>query len=274
MHGESHRRRLDGASLREELTGVGSPWRELSVVNQTGSTNADLLARAAAGDDVAGTVLLAEHQTAGRGRIGRVWSTVPHAQIIMSVGVGANGVDPDAWGWLPLATGLAVVDAVGAVGGIDAGLKWPNDVLVGDRKLAGILAEVAVPASTIVVGLGLNVTLRADEIGEELATSLLELGVASDRDVLVRRLLHELRARIDQWRTADDRLAADYRARSITLGSHVRVELPGKRSLVGRAESIDPRGRLHINCDGEAIAVSAGDVVHLRKAGSRSSGRE
>jgi BirA family transcriptional regulator, biotin operon repressor / biotin---[acetyl-CoA-carboxylase] ligase len=267
MHGESLRRPLDGASLREELTGTGSPWRELTVVDQTGSTNADLLARAAAGDDVTDTVLIAEHQTAGRGRVGRVWSTVPHAQITMSFGVGANGVNPDAWGWLPLATGLAVVDAVGAVHGIDAGLKWPNDVQVGDRKLAGILAEVAVPASTIVVGVGLNVTLRGDEIGEEHATSLLELGVESDRDVLVRRLLREMRVRIDEWRTADPRLAADYRARSITIGSDVRVELPGKRSLVGRAESIDSRGRLQMDCDGEAITVSAGDVVHLRKTG-------
>ncbi|AGB21752.1 birA, biotin-(acetyl-CoA-carboxylase) ligase [Mycobacterium sp. JS623] len=264
--GDPLRRPLDVATLHADFIATDSPWRELTVVEKTGSTNADLLARAAAGKDVAGAVLIAEHQTAGRGRIGRVWSAVPHAQVLMSVGIGATDVNPDAWGWLPLATGVAVVDAVAAVCRIEAGLKWPNDVLVGDRKLAGILAEVAVPRSTIVVGVGLNVSLRADEVGEPAATSLLELGVKADRNALVRRLLLELRARIDDWRTADPRLADDYRARSLTLGSDVRVELPGQRSLVGKAESIDPQGRLTINSDGDVVTVSAGDVVHLRPA--------
>src|SRR5689334_19827174 len=107
---------LDAASLRDEVAGAGRHWRELDVVEQTGSTNADLLARAAAGEDIAGAVLIAEHQTAGRGRNGRIW-TSPGAQLTMSVVVDGGGVPPDAWGWLPLATGVAVVDTVAAVGG-------------------------------------------------------------------------------------------------------------------------------------------------------------
>jgi BirA family biotin operon repressor/biotin-[acetyl-CoA-carboxylase] ligase len=259
---------LDASSLRDASTGPGSPWRRLDVVAQTGSTNADLLARAAAGEDIDGVVLIAEHQTAGRGRNGRVWSAAPRAQITMSVGVSGSAVATDAWGWLPLAAGVAVVDTVVAVAGVQAGLKWPNDIVVGGGKLAGILAEVATPKPLIVVGVGLNVTLGPDEVADPIATSLLDLGVASpDRDRLSRRLLSELATRIANWRNArgaDARLIADYRARSQTIGSRVRAVLPGGREVVGMARSVDEQGRLLIDSGGDSVAVSAADVVHLR----------
>ena len=161
MDRDSSRQRLRATSLRDKLTGPGRPWRRLDVVEETGSTNADLLARAAAGEDIDGAVLLAEYQSAGRGRHGRSWSTPPRSQIALSVGVGVGAVPNEAWGWLPLLTGVAVVDAVAEVAGVTAGLKWPNDVLVGTGKLAGILAEVAAPEPVVVVGLGLNVTMTA-----------------------------------------------------------------------------------------------------------------
>ena len=102
---------LDATALRDVL--APSPWRRIDVVAETGSTNADLIARAAAGEDIDGVVLVAEHQTAGRGRNGRTWSAVPGAQISMSVGVSADGIPTTAWGWIPLVAGLAVLDAVG-----------------------------------------------------------------------------------------------------------------------------------------------------------------
>jgi BirA family biotin operon repressor/biotin-[acetyl-CoA-carboxylase] ligase len=257
---------LDTPSLRAEVAGPGRHWRQLDVVEQTGSTNADLLARAAAGEDIAGAVLIAEHQSAGRGRNGRVW-TSPGAQLTMSVGVDGGGVPPDSWGWLPLATGVAVVDTV-APFGVDAGLKWPNDVLVGDRKLAGILTEVAAAQRFIVVGIGLNVTLRGDEVPDADATSLRALGVETlDRGQLVAALLRELGTRFSRWREAngaDAGLIADYRARSVTIGSRVRAILPGGGEVLGVAQSIDEQGRLHIDSDAGTVAVSAGDVVHLR----------
>jgi BirA family transcriptional regulator, biotin operon repressor / biotin---[acetyl-CoA-carboxylase] ligase len=243
------------------------------VVAQTGSTNADLLARAAADENIDGAVLIAENQTAGRGRSGRGWQAAPRASITMSVGVNAQPVPADAWGWLPLATGVAVVDAVAAVTDVDVGLKWPNDVLAGGRKLAGILAEVASPKPVIVVGIGLNVTLRSDEVDAPAATSLLELGVASpDRNRLVRRLLHELGMRIANWRNAagaDDRLMADYRAHSVTISSQVRAVLPAGREIIGMARSIDEQGRLVIESEGQVVSLSAGDIVHLRPASRR-----
>ncbi len=264
---------LDAAALRAELIGTGLGWRRLDVVEQTGSTNADLLGRAASGDDVAGAVLIAEHQTAGRGRHGRGWSATPRAQITMSVGVSVVDVPTAGWGWLPLATGVAVVDTVAPLleaTGVQVGLKWPNDVLAGGRKLAGILAEVARPV--VVIGLGLNVTAAPEEIDGPGATSLLDLGVAApDRGRLVCTLLRELGRRIVAWRAArgaDWGLAADYRARSLTIGTPVRVHLPGGKELVGTASGIDDQGRLCLETEGatagQTAVVAAGDVVHLR----------
>lgn len=264
---------LDAAALRAELIGTGLGWRRLDVVEQTGSTNADLLARAAAGDDVAGAVLIAEHQTAGRGRHGRGWSATPRAQVTMSVGVSVVDVPAAGWGWLPLATGVAVVDTVAPLlqpAGVAVGLKWPNDVLAGPAgspgKLAGILAEVSKPV--VVIGLGLNVTQSADEIDGPGATSLLDLGVAApDRTALVSGLLRELGRRIVSWqaaRGADWALAADYRARSLTIGTRVRADLPGGKHIEGTASGIDDQGRLCLDSGGQTIVVAAGDVVHLR----------
>jgi BirA family biotin operon repressor/biotin-[acetyl-CoA-carboxylase] ligase len=260
---------LDAAALRAELIGTGLGWRKLDVVEETGSTNADLLARAAAGTDIAGAVLIAEHQTAGRGRHGRGWSAAPRAQITMSVGVSVVDVPTEGWGWLSLATGVAVVDAVAPLLdgiGVQAGLKWPNDVLAGGGKLAGILAEVARPV--VVIGLGLNVTQSPEEVDGPGATSLLDLGVAApDRNQLVRRLLRELGGRIVGWRAArgaDWQLAADYRARSLTIGTRVRAQLPGGNEIVGAATAVDDQGRLCLETGNETVVVSAGDVVHLR----------
>jgi BirA family transcriptional regulator, biotin operon repressor / biotin---[acetyl-CoA-carboxylase] ligase len=243
-------------------SGLGPPWRHLEVVKETGSTNADLVARAAAGEDIDGVVLIAEHQTAGRGRSGRTWSGVPRAQLTLSVGVAAAGVPPSVWGWLPLAAGLAVVDTVQDVG-VEAALKWPNDVLAGEGKLAGILSEVA--GQTIVVGIGLNVTLRAEEVGEPLVTSLSDLGVADpDRTGLAVALLRRLGERVSDWRAGDERLRAEYRNRCTTIGSSVRAVLPGGGEVVGTAAAVDEQGRLRIQTQDDVVAVSAGDVVHLR----------
>jgi BirA family transcriptional regulator, biotin operon repressor / biotin---[acetyl-CoA-carboxylase] ligase len=266
MDRDQFRTPLDAAALRAELIGTGLGWRQLDIVEQTGSTNADLLARAASGTDVAGAVLIAEHQTAGRGRHGRRWSDSPRAQITMSVGVSVVDVPTAGWGWLSLATGVAVVDTVAAVTGVQAGLKWPNDVLAGGGKLAGILAEVARPV--VVIGLGLNVTQAPEEVDGPGATSLLDLGVpAPDRDQLLRVLLRELGRRIVAWRAArgaDWQLAADYRARSLTIGARVHAQLPGGKELVGTASGIDDQGRLCLETQGETVVISAGDVLHLR----------
>ena len=257
--------------VRHDLVGPGRPLTRLDVVQTTGSTNADLLARHSAGEDIDGAVLIAEHQSAGRGRNGRAWSTPPHSQIALSVGIAARDVPTTAWGWVPLLTGVAVVEAVRATTGLDAKLKWPNDVLVGEGKLAGILAEVAAPDPVIVVGLGLNVTLTAEEAPDPRATSLLMLGSTMlDRSALLGAVLAELTVRIDRWRSAggpDATLVADYRRRSLTLGTRVRALLPGDREIVGVATDLDASGQLSIDTGAQTVTVSAGDITHLRPAG-------
>lgn len=259
---------LDQARLSSIVTGPGRFWRTFDVVAETGSTNADLLARSGAGADIRGAVLAAESQTAGRGRHGRAWITPPRSQISLSAGVDTSGVPPQAWGWLPLATGLAVVKSLAQSAGVSAGLKWPNDVVAGDGKLAGILAEVAPGGDAIVVGIGLNVTPVPGEFPDLGATSLLQLGASElDRNVLMAALLQSLGDLLAQWRGAggaDETLIDEYRRASITLGSRVRAVLPGEREILGTARDVDEWGRLIIETDGQAVTVSAGDITHLR----------
>ncbi len=261
---------LDAQALRAALVG---PWDRLDVVERTGSTNADLLAAAAAGAPDR-TVLVAEHQDAGRGRLARSWVSPPGAGLTVSVLFRPTGVHPSRFGWLPLLAGLAALDAVRSVTGLPAGLKWPNDLLVGEepKKVAGILAEVADPARpAVVVGIGINVdAFPPDQPG---ATSLVaEAGRPVDRAELLVALLTRLAEREAVWRAgrgdADaTRLRADYRAGCHSLGSPVRVELPGGTSVSGIAEDVDADGRLLLlDAAGHRRAVAAGDVVHLRPA--------
>jgi BirA family transcriptional regulator, biotin operon repressor / biotin---[acetyl-CoA-carboxylase] ligase len=249
--------------LRPPVTDDGL-WRDVTVVPQTGSTNADLLEQARAGA-AEGVVLVAEEQTAGRGRLGRTWSAPAGAALTFSVLLRPSDVPPARLGWLPLLTGVAVATAVRAQAGVPASLKWPNDVLVGERKLAGILAEAH--GDAVVVGVGLNVTLRPAELPVPAATSLLIEGAAStDRTSLLAAILTGLAQRYRTWRADPDApgLRADYLRWSATVGREVRAELPGGAVLTGTAADVDDAGRLVLRTPGGLVPVSAGDVVHVR----------
>ncbi|HEY8451717.1 MAG: biotin--[acetyl-CoA-carboxylase] ligase [Micromonosporaceae bacterium] len=271
---------LPVAELRRAVIAAGGPWTRLDVVDSTGSTNDDLVAAARAGEPE-GRVLVAEHQRAGRGRSGRRWVSPPRAGLAVSVllrpgapGGGTAGVPTSRWGWLPMLTGVALAEAVGRVTGLAPALKWPNDLLVDGRKCAGILAEAT--GDAVVVGVGVNVTLREDELppvppGAPPATSLALAGAAcTDRARLLRDLLDRLGSWYGRWRDAAgdaDRcgLRAAYLAGCDTVGRTVRVELPGGGELVGRAETVDDAGRLVVtDASGHRTAVAAGDVRHVR----------
>ena len=160
---------LSEAALTEHIVRPGGLWREVSVMPRTVSTNADLVARAGGGAPE-GLVLAAEEQTAARGRLGRSWLSPPHAALTFSLLVRPVGVPPARRGWLPLLAGVATATAVRQVSGLDAVLKWPNDVLLGPRKLAGVLAEQS--GDAVVIGIGLNVSTARDELpaaGADLA---------------------------------------------------------------------------------------------------------
>lgn len=249
-------------ALREALLDGTGPWTDLRVVRATGSTNADV-AQAAGCGAAEGLVVVAEEQTSGRGRLGRVWTAPARSGLTFSVLLRPELPRP-AWSWLGLLTGLATAEAVGRLGGLEVGLKWPNDVLVGQRKLAGVLAEVA--GDAVVVGVGLNVSLRADELPVPVATSLaIEDSAVTDRDPVLRAVLRGVgrwyRLLLAAGGDADAAgLRTAYRRRCTTLGREVRVELPGGPPVAGVAEDVDASGRLLVG----GRAVSAGDVLHVR----------
>ncbi|MFE5397938.1 biotin--[acetyl-CoA-carboxylase] ligase [Streptomyces sp. NPDC056568] len=267
---------LSSTALRRGLVREDGLWRQVDVVRRTGSTNSDLVARAAAGEAAEGAVLVAEEQTAARGRLDRQWTAPARSGLFFSVLLDPAEVPLTQWGWLPLLTGVAVATGLSRTAGVDTALKWPNDLLVtvGDeeRKAGGILAERAGDAG-VVVGVGVNVTLRADELPVPGAGSLALAGaVNTDRDPLLRGVLRSLEDWYGRWRAAGGDPAASglqetYAAGCATLGRMVRAELPGDRSLVGEAVAVDGEGRLVLATEtGVQEPVGAGDIVHLRPA--------
>ncbi|MEV6385072.1 biotin--[acetyl-CoA-carboxylase] ligase [Streptomyces sp. NPDC051773] len=263
---------LNSASLRRALVREGGLWSSLDVVPVIGSTNTDLAGRADRLPE--GAVLVAEEQNAGRGRLDRVWSAPPRSGLFLSVLLKPTEVPVRQWGWLPLLSGVAVATGLSRIAGVDTALKWPNDLLVTvrgeERKAGGILAERA-GAEGVVIGIGINVSLREDELPVPTAGSLALAGAGTtDRDPLLRAVLRSLEEWYGRWRAAGgdpsvSGLQETYAAGCATLGRTVRAELPGDRSVVGEAVAVDGDGRLVLATeDGVQEPVGAGDIVHLR----------
>lgn len=261
---------LDQAELRAALA---DRVAALDVVEATGSTNADLLAAARTGAPDR-TVLVAERQDRGRGRLDRSWVSPPGAGLTFSVLLRPGGVPGDRVGWLPLLAGLSVVRALAGLSTVPVVLKWPNDVLLGPEqaKCAGILAEAdpgAPGGPAVVIGIGLNVSTRLDELPQG-ATSLHAAGARVGRTELLTALLRRLLADESDWRAAGGDpdacgLRDAYRRACATLGREVRVSLPDGSVLLARAEDLDADGRLVLReGSGRVRTVAAGDVVHVR----------
>lgn len=232
------------------------PVRWYDVIDSTNRLLIDEATRGAA----EGLVAVADSQTAGRGRLGRSWVAPPGASLLVSVLLRPH-MQRERWHLATLAAGLAAVAAVAETGGIDAGLKWPNDVVVEDRKLAGLLAEAT--GDALVVGMGLNV--QWDDFPPDIALTATACNLCSDRAItrgdLLAIWLRELDARLD----APDRVLAEATDRSATLGRRVRVEL-ADGTFEGDAQALTAAGHLVVRrVDGRDQTVSAGDVVHLRR---------
>ncbi|MFC5938281.1 biotin--[acetyl-CoA-carboxylase] ligase [Corynebacterium choanae] len=340
---------LDATRLRQLAVDKGK-LADVVVTSATGSTNTDLAA-ALAGGASTWTAHVTDHQTAGKGRHGRPWVAPRYSQATLSLALRPPQSALHRLGLLPLAAGLAVIDAVrdmvaattvldpggqsptsghwaiptahdkaetsaassqaagstqsprlpgddlpttgpangiyapdttapdaaqyGPLGNLIPVLKWPNDALIGGRKVCGILAEAVSLGQhpAIVVGLGLNVSLTANELPVAHATSLdiaaAELGyeLHVDRTMLVAGILQHLVARCEQFQYANPTLLGDYRRACGTIGTRVRVHLPGERILEGMATGVNDTGELIVVDDhGAATAVAAGDVSHLRRA--------
>jgi BirA family biotin operon repressor/biotin-[acetyl-CoA-carboxylase] ligase len=261
---------LDGVTLSAALVRDSSLWRSLEVVEEIGSTNAELIGRARNPEDGGapeGTVLVAEHQVTGRGRLDRVWTSPPRAGLTVSFLLRPD-VPAARKGWLPLLTGVALAEAVAEVTGVLPSLKWPNDLLAKDgRKLAGILAEAR--GTAVVVGTGLNVSTTAEEL-PETGTSLTRItGGTVDRATVLLAFLRAVERRYRRWTEAlgdpvSSGLAQDYLAWSSTVGSKVAVSLPDGSTLDGVAQAVDWDGRLVVATAAGTVELASGDVRHVR----------
>lgn len=268
------------SAVRESLAALlaARRWGEVSILPEVGSTNVEVQRLGADWSAV-----VAERQTAGRGRRGRAWDDGQGHGIACSVLVPLSaitaleaeaGVEGTALGWVPLATGLAVRDCLERLG-VEAALKWPNDVLVpveGDeRKICGILCEV-VPGGPdgpqqVVVGIGINLSHEVADLPVPHATSLRLVAEAAGRPALSREevvpaLLEALRDRLDPLDLESVR--RDYRLACVTIGREVDVHLPDGTVVRRFAETVDDDGRLRVVGDGASATVSAGDVHHVR----------
>jgi BirA family biotin operon repressor/biotin-[acetyl-CoA-carboxylase] ligase len=262
-YGDLGRPPLDGRRITHALRRTSELWREVHVIARTGSTNTDLLARAAAGE-AEGVVLAAEEQVAGRGRLDRVWTAPPRSALTMSLLL-RPPLPPASRPFVPLLAGLSIVDALRTRYAVDAMLKWPNDVLARDRKLAGILTESV--GDAVVVGIGLNVLQRVGELPIETAVSLAALtDEPVDRSIVLLALLRAFEARYADWLAVDgdpSELLAAYRAVCSTIGARVRVETSAG-TVSGEAVDVDERGHLVVRADDGEHHIPAGDVIHVR----------
>jgi BirA family biotin operon repressor/biotin-[acetyl-CoA-carboxylase] ligase len=253
----------------------GTRFADVRHLDQVGSTNTIVLEAAAAGTPE-GLVVVADHQHAGRGRLDRRWEAPPGANLLVSILLRPR-VPPDQRFWVVAAVALSAADACADLASVTASCKWPNDLLVADRKLAGVLAEAtgemagatagAGPPSALVVGIGLNVAWPDDPGSMPGATSLhLEGAGPVDRQALLVAMLEHLEDRLATLATPAGlrRHASEYRRRCATLGHEVTVELPAGR-LQGMAVDIGADGSLLVDDGTRLASVAAGDVVHVRR---------
>ncbi len=256
---------IDIEQFRGDLLADTHLWTQIRWISSTGSTNADLAASARDGAPM-GSVLISDEQTAGRGRFARQWSSPPGTSL--SISALLRPAFTVGWSAASLVTGLAVTQALAGLGA-PASLKWPNDVLLrvddGDRKVCGILSEIVrtPDAPALVIGIGINVSQRADQLPVDTATSLALAGCAASTAEVATAVLRALDAALTHWMRGDD-LRSAYRTHCSTLGRRVRVQLEGDNSFSGVAEDISDDGTLIVATAGARRRVAAGDVIHLR----------
>ena len=267
MSGTGRSATLRAATLRAALVTAGSPWAGVEHHLSIGSTNARAAELAAPWQ-----VVVADHQSSGRGRMRRTWEAPPGAGVAVSATVPMPGAGA---GWLPLLTGVAVLEAITATTGLAGHLKWPNDVLLDadqHRKVCGILCEVA-PGGVLVIGAGINLTQSRAELPVPTATSLRLAGaeVGAEVEVEVTTLvtayltrLADLYAALAAGGPRAQVVRAAYRRRCATIGQEVSISRPAGPAVVGAAIEVDDDGRLVVETAGERRAWAAGDVVHVR----------
>jgi len=230
-------------------------WR-VSVVELTASTQSDLVALVRAGDARAGDVIAAEYQSAGRGRLTRTFDAPKSSALLFSFYIEPQR-NRDDWGWIPLIAGVSVAQILSQ---FNAQVKWPNDILIDNKKVAGLITEVI--GNGVVIGIGINVAMEPLELPVPTATSLFIEGAQSlTRNQLLPDLLKIFETNFMNWDCGSDEIKATYGQMSATIGRKVRVEYPDGQIESAQAVSISGRGELVLDTGAH---VQAGDIVHLR----------
>ena len=255
MSNEVLRTPLDEAEINSKIT----PYWRVSVVELTGSTQNDLLQLVESNIALDGQVIVTEFQSNGRGRLDRTFEAPAKSALLFSFYIKPRKQRSE-WGFIPLIAGLSLVRSITTIDtAMNVSLKWPNDLLINEKKCAGIIAQTTTEG--IVLGIGLNVSMTSEELPVPTATSLaIEGSKFVERNSLLSQVLNIFAELFESWEEGFE-LLSEYSDVSSTIGKKVRVELPGGENLEGTVARISPTGELVLD-DGRH--VSAGDVIHLR----------
>ena len=246
---------LDEAEINSRVT----PYWRVSVVELTGSTQNDLLQLVESNNALDGQVIATEFQSDGRGRLDRTFEAPAQSALLFSFYIKPRNQRSE-WGFIPLIAGLSLVRAITTIDTVmNVSLKWPNDLIINEKKCAGIIAQTT--NEGIVIGIGLNVSMTPNELPVSTATSLaIEGSTITDRNLLLSHLLNTFAELFEAWEEGSE-LLDEYASASSTIGKKVRIELPGGENLEATVARISHTGELVLD-DGRH--VSAGDVIHLR----------
>ncbi len=242
---------------QSRITAALSRYWRVSVVDLTTSTQDDLATKANAGEAKNGDVIIANYQSAGRGRLDRTFIAPASTALLFSIYLQPQR-ERDDWGFLPLLAGFSIADTLRKINA-NVSIKWPNDLLIDEMKIGGIISTAA--GSGVVIGIGINVSTTASELPVETATSLKIAGVSKlDRNFLLPLLLNAFETDFTAWDQGESFLEK-YSQLSATRGREVTIIGPAESAMRSRAQSFDEQGRLHLE-DGQIVTV--GDVIHLR----------
>lgn len=255
MSNEVLRTPLEEAGINSKI----APYWRVSVVELTGSTQNDLLQLVESKIALDGQVIVTEFQSSGRGRLDRTFEAPPKSALLFSFYIKPRKQRGE-WGFIPLIAGLSLVRSINTLDpGMNVSLKWPNDLIINEKKSAGIIAQTT--DEGVVVGIGLNVSMRVNELPVPTATSLaIEGSIITDRNLLLSEILNTFAELFEAWEEGTE-LLNEYASVSSTLGKKVRIELPGGENLEGSVARISSMGELVLD---NGKHVSAGDVIHLR----------
>jgi BirA family biotin operon repressor/biotin-[acetyl-CoA-carboxylase] ligase len=271
--------------VKVALLTAPSPWQMVDIHASIDSTNLEALR-----DPLPWRVVVADYQSAGRGRLARQWAAPPGTSIAVSAVVPVPAGRTADLSWLPLLSGMAMRVALTEVAQVTGRLKWPNDVMVQEGlvpggkqrpvddgapwlKISGVLCEMAPTGDLVVIGAGANVSQKRSELPVETATSLALCGAGDVRreDLIVRYLqaLADLHRTWFAGGTGLDALRTAYRSWSLTIGLEVDVHEPGGGVARGAATGVDDSGRLVVAAGASSKAHAAGDVFHVRHSQTR-----